>query len=854
MTLVVVDRYESQPLDDALKQSVTEGLQHVFSAHSQSGSPRGSAGQAGSAPGMHNLSSSSGVVPSAAEQQDAAGMLPPLAHNRSMTVEACRADSASESIPVSKASSTQLSPNVVPVLQQHSGQLEAGHEAGPGHSNTQQPHQAPADSTSGGSLQAGCEEQQQQQPRQQLDKQPSVRFSEECSICTVPAAAAAPALLQRTGSGRPPKPALKIDIPSDGDSSSNSRWQNDSSNNSSSRPSAGQQPGGCDAGPIISISAERPHQQQGGVRVQDLTQRLRDLGMLRPVVNDVDNSSSDNDDEDGGDDGDDDTLPSISCRSGGSSSSAGGPAKQTDCKWQPLSSKSCGDLLLLARQQQMARMQRASDAGPGEGTDGQLDCFGTSRSSLDAGLDQQGDSSRSLGSVDQDQQGAGRRASHLSPAAGLPTAGPSSGSSGGRRRRPPPRTPSRIILSPVGVDGSGDPSGQPRLFVSIPKSASDERRVKRTGSSCSQSVAATPRVPFTPASGGVPVLTAPMSAASARGCHSLKQLSTSLVGRKTNPISPTAAAAAAAATAAAANMPYNVAVAAAQLLSANCANSSSTAREAAAAVVLAAAEKGDSSTPLPSPLHVSRGAPAQRFSQEGFQPESPPVPRTSPCFQHPPPTPVHPAVAAAAAAAITAAADAAAQSQSVADLPSDEDEPMQLLPMSLPACLSPQRSSFQLSTSPELPAVATSAAAAAAVSASIPETFEEEGHASDGGSSSEEWWCGELTGLTVRDIMTGPVKAVSADADMLQARQLMMQHNLPGMLVDAGPGQQPGFLTRGDFFKASLLRRKGSRKRPHKPCVRDIMGPVLVVDIGTSIESCAQVGAYRRGRGGECNP
>lgn len=292
-------------------------------------------------------------------------------------------------------------------------------------------------------------------------------------------------------------------------------------------------------------------------------------------------------------------------------------------------------------------------------------------------------------------------------------------------------------------------------------------------------------------------------------------------------------------------MPYNVAVAAAQLLSANCANSSSTAREAAAAVVAAAAEKGDSSTPLPSPLHVSRGAPAQRLSQEGFQPDSPPVPRTSPCFQHPPPTPVHPAVAAAAAAAITAAAEA--HSQSVADLPSDEDEPMQLLPMSLPACLSPQRSSFQLSTSPELPAVATSAAAAVAVSASIPETCEEEGHASDGGSSSEEWWCGELTGLTVRDIMTGPVKAVSADADMLQARQLMMQHNLPGMLVDAGPGQQPGFLTRGDFFKASLLRRKGSRKRPHKPCVRDIMGPVLVVDIGMSIESCAQVGAKSRG-------
>jgi hypothetical protein len=479
-----------------------------------------------------------------------------------------------------------------------------------------------------------------------------------------------------------------------------------------------------------------------------------------------------------------------------------------------------------------------------------LDCFPeASRNSIDMGmlagqgdrLVGHGDSSHSLGSGDQGQQGQGRRGVvPLSPAAAL------AGSGG--FKRPPPRTPSRIILSPVGPDGAGEVSGQPRLFVSIPKSGDEQRKLRRSGSSCSQSVAATPRVPFTPAA-NLHLLTP--ASAGVRGGQMLKQISSSLVGRKQ--LSPTAAAAAQAT----ANMPLAVAVAGAQYLS----TSSSNTRHAAAAVVAAAAEKGDSSTPLPSPLHVpnSELRTARRFSVDSLLPPvSPRVPRTSPCgFHHPPPTPVHPAVAAAAALVISAAAEAATQSQAVpgllqqlqAAVDDEEDEVMQL-----PACLSPQRSNvgafFAAVTSPvEVPAPSSSPEAAAAAAAmgeppaTILEGSEEDARSSSAAAStcSEEWWCGELTGLTVRDIMTGPVKAVAADADMLQARQLMMQHNLPGMLVDAGPGQQPGFLTRGDFFKAPMLRRKGSRKRPHKPCVRDIMSPVLVVDAEMSIEGCAQV-------------
>lgn len=847
MTLVVVDRCESQPLDEALKQSVSEGLHRVLTAHSQQGSPRSRDGSS-----ARNCADAAGAERSwnvAGQQQSAlqevAGSQLAGAQGgsgsssgRLASLEACRADSASESIPVVGPASADQQEQRQERQQLHIGWQQSWQRADislpPLPASLLQPR-------------SECQETATTVPAAGEQQQPSVRFSADCTA--IPSAAAGqPPPMQRAGSiGRPPKPALKIDIPSDSDSSS-SRWNSSSNNNSnhnSSRQPAGGQAAASPGAVSISVPVDRPEQQGQGGLAQDLQRRLTELGLTWRVDNDAcDDSSSD-----------DDAVRSVSCRSGGSGSSAAAAAGgASGTKWQRLNSRSCGDLLVLAskQQQHMARAQRASDAAyeAGELPEGQVDCFGTHRSSMDPGLDAQGDSSRSLGSVDQDQPGgSARRPASISPADGVAL---TSSSSFGRSRRPPPRTPSRIILSPVGPDGSGEGSGAPRLFVSIPKSSSGvERRSRRA----SLSVAATPRVPYTPASG-----VAAMTPGSARvwAGLSLKQLSSSVAGRKPGPLSPTVAAAAEAA----ANMPYNVAVAAAQLLSGN-----PSTREAAAAVVAAAAEKGDSSTPLPSPPHLSAAAAAataveqqRRLSDEGLSPLSPRVPRTSPCsFHQPPATPIHPAVAAAAAAAITAAAEsAAAQSHSTTGLELLSDDEADA--MHLPACLSPQRSLYRLSGSPgfdgptSLGTSLDSPAAVAAAVAEAPGTIlegsegEQLGSEAGGSCSSEEWWCGELTGLTVRDVMTGPVKTVPADADLLQARQLMMQHNLPGMLVDSGPGQAPGILTRTDFFKASsMMRRKGgSRKRPHKPCVRDVMRPALVVDANMTIESCAQVRATRR--------
>lgn len=833
MTLVVVDRYDSQPLDDALKQSVSEGLQRVFKAHSQHSSPSShtsSSTQSGAGPGglSQQLQAASGSrLPADAQGADSSS-------GRATAVEACRADSASESIPVSKASSAQLGSMDAPVSEQHPSRQESWQEVA-GISLPPLPlasllHPPPGSSQavaldSSSFAPAGGLQQQRQQ--QQL--QPSVRFSLDNT--EIPFTEPGAASLQRTSSGRPPKPALKIDIPSDSDSS---RWNNDSSNpsNPSSRQ-AGQEPGSSGA-VSISVPVQRL-QQHEGVLAQDLQQRLMLLGMNRRNANDTGDLSSDDEE---------DAHRSVSCRSGGSASS--GSAAAGAVKWQRANSRSCGDLLLLANKQQQ-HMQRVSDTGP----DAQVenDCFGTHRSSIDAGLDGQGDSSRSLGSVrsvDRDQQAVARRLVPMSPAAAM--AGSSSA------KRPPPRTPSRILLSPSGPDGSCEGK---LVFIAIPKkeSSGDGRSKRGAGSSGSQSVAATPRVSHAPASGN-----AMRTPASARidGAQTLKQLSSSIVGSKPRRISSSLEQAAAAADEAVKHMAPNVAQAARELLN------QTHSYEAAAAAAAVASEKGDSSTPLPSPLHVSRAAAAaeQRFSDEGGSPLSPRVPRTSPCsFHEPPPTPVHPAVRAAAADAFlisqsVKAQSAVAHAHSIGlQLQAAADEEM----LQLPACTSPQRSPYRLSGSPGLAelAMVASPEAEAGVSATIPEGSEGDAQASvdqdsgdmqdseAGTSSSEEWWCGEISGLTVRDVMTGPVKIVSADTDVLQARQLMMQHNMPGMLVDVGPGQPVGLLTRMDFFKASsMLRRKGSRKRPHKPCVRDIMSSVLVVEADMSIERCAQVRKY----------
>jgi CBS domain-containing protein len=911
MTLVVVDRHDSQPLDRSTKRSVTEGLQHVFSA------PRGSSSSSfadttaavGPASGVPAAARGGGASSSGRQQQPVTdswpgaggGVLAPLTQHgsRETSLDVCRGDSASESIPVSKVSSLALSPSQV--------QLSISLAPSQPHDHLLLEELAHPDSPARGLLHAGVYALQQQQQQSGVQRESQ----------TEP-----PLALQRAESGRGPKPMLTIDISCQGSGSASTtshRQQQDSSRLQSAP------------------AATQPRQQQqppGGVPVQDLARRLLELGMLRRGEagggggrGDDDTSSSD--DDFGGfaaDAGDNHSsraayLASLRCRSGGSASSvtsgaaAGAAAAEAGCKWQPVPSQSCGDLLLLARQQQ-TRVMRSGGHGGVRRSSVDPDATPPGRSSADVvfpphprsvrrasvdshllpssssgglatrpfsssreALSPQDDSSHSLTSI----EGASDGSRLLrSPSASNVAAG-----AAGRRRRPAARRPSRIILSPVGPDGSTDPSGQPRLYVAIPKAAADERRAGGISRRASQSLAATPRVPFTPASAAASLT--PVSSGRA-GCNvPLKQLSSTLVGGAgRSSISPSAAAA----SAATAHMPYNVAVAAAQILRDKDSRASATAEAVVAARAAAESELGDSSSPLPSPLRgpavaAALGDGAWSLGEDAAAGRSaallsplPPAPQPSPHVYNPPATPVHPAVAAAAAAAIAMTVDAAAQQQQQAGMmcraPSleallwpgraaaqdergdeSDDEPMQLMSPVLRRSLSLSR---DRSSGDHAAAVAAAADAEAdAGTATILEGTDEgastapdslaacdsDAARSSSGSGSEEWWCGELTGLCVRDVMTGPVKCVAADADIASARALMMQHNLPGMLVDAGRGQAPGLLRRGDFFKASIIRRRGSgssRKRPAKPCVRDIMSPVLVVAAGMPVEECAQVG------------
>jgi CBS domain-containing protein len=149
---------------------------------------------------------------------------------------------------------------------------------------------------------------------------------------------------------------------------------------------------------------------------------------------------------------------------------------------------------------------------------------------------------------------------------------------------------------------------------------------------------------------------------------------------------------------------------------------------------------------------------------------------------------VHPAVVAAAAAAIAAAAEAAGEEAAAAAAATAaaarEREALAATGVSCTIAEEGEENS----------SVVESVGADADAEDNGPEA---KGASDETGSScSEEWWCGDLTGLTVRDIMTRPLQVVSADADVSVARQLMVQHNLPGILVDVGPGAEPGFLTR----------------------------------------------------------
>lgn len=501
-----------------------------------------------------------------------------------------------------------------------------------------------------------------------------------------------------------------------------------------------------------------------GVKAQDLAQRLVQLGMRQQESACILNDDSSSEDERQG--------------SGGNSSRRVGSGDWQ--RWQgplPLLGSSCGDVsvssvrqrLQQLRQQQQQEQQDSFSFSSAEPTGrtsrrNSSNKAGSSAAAAAAGddddlaffaMDGQAPDSKPERSGGSDNTLMQR---HNADADGELLVAPSPRVGPGRRRAP--RTPSRIMLSPVA------PHGDEKLFVAIPKSGSEKRRrpVRR---SATVSAAATPS-----SAGRQSVLAALLGSQGNLG--------------KFGPTAPSPKAAAAAV--AAAGMPYNVAVAAAQLLG----NSGSTRDAAAAAIAAAVANEQQQQqyppgTPLRSPGFASAPCSAGSSSEAlrspiAATPRGGQVPLT-------PPTPVHPAVAAAAAAAIAAAAEAAGEEAAAA--------------AAAMAAAAREREAL----------------AATGVSCTIAEEVEENSSvvesvggdadaedsgsgadasdASDAGSScSEEWWCGPLTGLTVRDIMTGPLQVVAADADVSVARQLMVQYNLPGILVDVGPGAEPGFLTR----------------------------------------------------------
>jgi CBS domain-containing protein len=107
----------------------------------------------------------------------------------------------------------------------------------------------------------------------------------------------------------------------------------------------------------------------------------------------------------------------------------------------------------------------------------------------------------------------------------------------------------------------------------------------------------------------------------------------------------------------------------------------------------------------------------------------------------------------------------------------------------------------------------------------------------DESEESEEWWCSDLTGVVVAEIMTTPLAVITQETDAQIARTLMTQHELNSLLVDCGPATEPGFITRRDFFKVPL-KKKTSKKK--KLLVKDLMShPVVSVEVGMAIEEAA---------------
>eukprot|EP00879_Flechtneria_rotunda_P011156 GHRR01011654.1.p1 GENE.GHRR01011654.1~~GHRR01011654.1.p1 ORF type:complete len:1165 (+),score=475.65 GHRR01011654.1:461-3955(+) len=629
----------------------------------------------------------------------------------------CRADSASEGILSNRVSSRQLSLGDI-VLEQPVKQLDIGLQQEAPHSNFAAPERLRHDSHTGCTTAADNGALRACSPVSIQGMSPRVWFKLEASNSAAAATSTdSPHAIQRPSSSSGMRPALRIDIPFE------LALPCQSSSSSHPTPLASTRWPQLSASNVASTVRDGVQlQQHQPLAAQDLAQRLLQLGMQRAVTA----SDSDSDDEQDG---------------------AAGPVVLGvgNCRWQgPLPHRSCGDLLSLSANQQHNRRHDDVSSSESWGAAGLPSPYGGACAARSSCRRSNVDQGAANSSCDADK---------------LPSLSPGLQS----HRRPPARLPSRIILSPVAPDGS---TTGPRLFVSIPKPVSGERRCRRpVGRASTGSLAITPH-------------------SGSSGNRVLQQLLGPSSAAKVTVTATTPKAAAAAA--AAAGMPYNVAVAAAQLLGSR----GSMQEEAAAAMAAAVANEQRCASPLGSPV-LAAPAPSGRSTRM--------LPLT-------PTTPVHPVVAAAAAAAIAAAADAA-------------DEGAQ---------------EAAVSTTDEV------AAASADQGSEVCSLGGGSDEASDTmeDSGSEEWWCGSLTGLVVNDVMT-PIQVVHQDMGVDAARHFMLQQNLQAVLVDTGAA--PGWLTRRDMFKASL-RRRSSKKRHPKATVRSVMShPVIAVDARQSIEVCAQL-------------
>eukprot|EP00878_Enallax_costatus_P016314 GHUV01017112.1.p1 GENE.GHUV01017112.1~~GHUV01017112.1.p1 ORF type:complete len:1179 (+),score=479.98 GHUV01017112.1:302-3838(+) len=742
MTLVVVDRHDSQPLHDCQKQSIVEGLNTVV--------PNGSGPKH-----VGNAACTSSSDTGDTEQQ-AASRSPPQRNSST--------DSRSELLGVGSAAvaghegiACSRQPSFAESL--HDKQLLHTLEQHQAEHLPQQQHGSSNADDRGGAMSLES-------------RGSSIRFA--LPLIPVAEEIASPAVV----TGNSLRPQLTIDIPSAADTGllSNGSFFISGSTIPSSQPSYQVTPtafAGFDivrrpADPSLNGRYAAPgrqqqqqtqqrKQQQQQLAAQELTERLMQLGMGRSPSKQLADDSSSEDEAHVG-------------------SSSAASSRRPSSRWLgPLSrqqSSGVADLMDPGASSNGGKGHRRTSIS---GNDSNAWC------STSAAV-QQAATAAALAAAWQPEHGASpdnnpsagaplspfvtekaRAAALLSPCISKPPAS---------TRRRPPRTPSRIILSPVAADGSVDLKQQPKLFVSIPKQPMDEKRArKQVGKTphSRQLVAATPR-------------------------QMLQQLAVhdSTDRFSCASTSPTAVEAAAAADAAS-KMPFNVAAAAAQLLGKN--------RDAAAAAI-ATAVAGDTSPLLRSPAQT---APSSAANSADLLPSPPSAtPRGMPLT---PATPVHPVVAAIAAVAFKAAAEAVGEAAAAEAAAATIDE------------------------GEEGYSAVSSADDSAGASAD---------DESPEGSSSEEWWCGSLTGMVVRDVMTGNIKVVHQDTDVVAARQLMVQHNLPGMLVDTGT-DTPGFLTRRDFFKGSITRRAHKRKQP-KLCVKDIMShPVIAVDASQPIELCAQM-------------